>query len=199
MNAAAVLCPGPSLVAYPGPAAYTPGCRVAVNRAAGRVASDFWICLDAHTFRWVQEDFGGPVGSPVLVCEHSARNAIVSEYPSAAEMVHLSVREIFPGPIDGRVVWRPYGFAVAIVLAADLTAPPSGRPRRIDCWGIDWSGLADFDGFSHQSQKRGLDRWAKDRRTFDRLAELLAAEGVRLERRGVGARAASICAPEEVG
>jgi hypothetical protein len=60
--------------------------------------------------------------------------------------------------------------------------PQSAIRKSIDAWGVDWQGTADWDGFSHVTQRRDEARWAKERGIWNALVELLGARGIAVAR-----------------
>lgn len=158
MNAS-VLCPGPGLVMYDdtrGPYDLTVG----VNRAAGFTDCDLWVMLDARTFSMT-----APRGRPVVICSADQWKIVLGAHPEAAALAHLDHTR-FPFS-KAPVGWHTKGLTVAIVAAYLRGA------RRIDCFGVDWTGLADWDGYHVASQKRSAKRWDAEKDLYGDLVDLL--------------------------
>jgi len=166
---AAILCPGPSLTAFDDRAGHD--VRIGVNRAAEAYRCDYWVALDAHTFGMCE-----PVGRPVLVCRTATYTKMCRRWPAAGEFEHLATNRL-PGPrTRSKLRWRAYSATTALVLAAHL------RSGSVDCWGVDWAGRADFDGYTHPRQRRDGRRWDRERKIWTALCDLLAADGVTVAR-----------------
>ncbi|GAH27881.1 unnamed protein product, partial [marine sediment metagenome] len=56
------------------------------------------------------------------------------------------------------------------------------KAQEIECWGVDWEGKADFDGFGHSKMKRNDARWASERAQWGRLVQALEKRGIRVTR-----------------
>ena len=179
----AVLCPGPSLKDFPGRNGFA--AVVAVNRAAKAVEADYWVSLDHHT---IGKAWGGGTpaeqkkrdplaiqGRPTLVCSLSTYRRAKRHYPEAKNLAHLNHQSIkFPRK---ELRWHRWGWATAVLVAAFHC-----KATEIECWGVDWEGKADFDGFGHSKMKRNDARWASERAQWGRLVQALEKRGIRVTR-----------------
>lgn len=182
MNAA-ILCPGPSVQNYPlngdlrvsemSPTKPRPyDVIVGVNRAASLHACDFWCLLDHYTY-----DLLPVIGKPTIVCHASIYNSMVREFPAANSHVHLALENIDE---NFQICnWRTWSASLAIVVAftqgVDL----------IECYGMDWVGTSDWDGFSQTQQRRSAKRWLAERKLFGQIRDWLGARGCTVRRVGV--------------
>jgi len=176
VHAAAVLCPGPSLYELDGTG--NPDAVIAVNRAATVFGADFWVTLDAYTADWDEV-----VGTPALVCTHVVRNKIIEGHPALAAGGHVEVDRL---TLPGGGLAQPFvrwGWGAAVLTAAAVGAV------RIDCYGMDWEGEGDFDGFCSSHQNRTPARWGREKKLFGRLRGKLAADGISLQRHVPAGRA----------
>jgi len=173
--AVAVACPGPSLAAT-APEAQQADVVIAVNRACCAAAADFWVALDAYTYDWVAEA-GGPLlrnaCRPAIVCSAAALRRIAAKHDLPAAFLD---RAGLPAGDFKAIRWSRYSWATAMILAGAI------RPQRIDCYGMDWSGGADYDGFTHKRQRRTDSRWNEERDMFARIADILTARGTAVMR-----------------
>ncbi len=182
MNAA-VLCPGPSVQNYPingdlrlseaspiEPRAYD--LVVGVNRAAGLQHCDFWCLLDHYTY-----DLLPVIGKPTIVCHASIYHSMVREYPASKDHGHLALENIDE---NFQICnWRTWSASLAIVVAftqgVDL----------IECYGMDWVGTTDWDGFTHRTHRRSAKRWLGEQKLFGEIRDWLGARGCTVRRVGV--------------
>ena len=180
---AAVLCPGPSL-AQVTPATLAPyPCLLGVNRGVEVHPCHWWSALDGHTYTFTR-----PVNRPVLVCSRGTYLGLRRPRPELADWPWLDCRWIDAAGGLHAVPWRKTSMTTAIVLAAELGA------ARVDVYGCDWDGEADWDGRMDERYNRGEDRtdaggrviegrWTMERRLFADVRAALAARGVQLERK----------------
>jgi hypothetical protein len=173
---AALLCPGPSLAAFPGRNGYD--VVLGVNRAARRVPCDYWVFLDAH----VPRDFGPPAGRPTLVSRACAlrrvtRGLAAGQAKWAEGLEHFPLEDL-PKPASWPSKWDNLSLLAALALAVHLGAV------EIECWGVDWDGVRDWDGYSDARQNRTETRWSRERDLFNAIVVGLAAKGIRVSRRG---------------
>jgi len=197
----AVVCPGPGASLIRG-REHTYHRIVAVNRAvlATKLVSS-WVCLDAHTFAWVfghdldldhnqSPDFAGEPrrsGFRVnLVCSLAVYRQACSAHTKlgnfpCVEHTALSLGETAAGAEAEKIPWKKFGSTVALAVAA--AGPLARLPvEQIDCYGVAWDGENDFDGFSHDRQRRDADRWAEDKRVWTATVRLLNGRGIRVRR-----------------
>jgi len=177
-----VLCPGPSLLAFAkADAAPSAPERLAavigVNRVVTAFQCDYWVCLDVHAGD--QIEVGAILGAPTIVAGPGVPKRIARRHRQAADWPTLVHTEI-DLPRD-QVAWGRFGATTAVALAASLGA------KLIRCFGVNWKGTADFDGFEHIKQRRDEARWDEERALWTALAGLLESRGVRLERVGEAA------------
>ena len=171
---AAVLCPGPSLSPFEDTDAHD--VRIGVNRAAGAVRCEYWVALDVHT-----AGITTPRGKPVVVNKPNIHRQMCDEFPCVSQLSHLSVEGLrLRRPGSEKINWQRFGLTVAVVLAAELGA------ARIDCFGVDWCGQSDFDGFRHTRNRRTDSRWQRERRLYQQVVAALAERGVIVRRMTFG-------------
>jgi len=163
-----ILCPGPSL------AAYAPASRadlvIAVNRAILAGPADWLVALDAHTIGMMDEI---PAVANLLT-GMAPWGEIETCFPAfAARVEHMPKRLLETDwlPQEKKNKFLGKSFFVAIVLAAQLGAD------LIECWGADFGGVKDFDGYTHRKQKRDPGRWTHERALYEELVTLLDARG----------------------
>ena len=182
MNAA-VLCPGPSVQNYPvngdlrlsetspnDPRAYD--VIVGVNRAASLHACDFWCLLDHYTYA-----LRPVIGQPTICCHASIYSNMLAAYPAAKDHPHLALENITE---NFQICnWRTWSASLAIVVAfiqgADL----------IECYGMDWVGTTDWDGFTQTQHRRSAKRWLGEQKLFGEIRDWLGARGCTVRRVGV--------------
>jgi len=180
---AAVLCPGPSLAAVTPETLAAYDALLGVNRAVERAPCHWWAMLDTHTFTFTR-----PVNRPVLVSSRGTYRSLRAQRPELADWPWLDCRWIDAAGGLHAVLWRKTSMTTAIVLAAELGA------RRIDVYGCDWEGEADWDGRTDERYNRGEDRpgeggrtvegrWTMERKLFAELKAALADRGCELERK----------------
>jgi hypothetical protein len=167
---ACVVCPGPSLTKIAGARLHERyDLLVGVNRAAELLPCGWWVALDVRTFGMTR-----PIGRPVLVVSDAHFRKMGLEWPEARAFEHLA-----PATFAARGLppdWSTKGLLVAIVLAHVRGATV------IDCAGVDWTGVEDFDGKTFAGQKRTARRWEREARQFARLSDALGRRGVAVRR-----------------
>jgi len=178
---AAVVCPGPSSEMFV-TAGQDYDVVIGVNRVVLWYPVDYWSCADLHTFRWVIEQ-GGPAGDPPcrpkIVCKRAIHQAIRNKFWGELEKFPFyPVGEIVFN--DTNLRWAKFSAHVSIALAVHLGC------RKIDCYGMDWSGTADADGFTDGRQIRTPERWGHERKRFEALVDVLEKRNVELSRVGCG-------------
>lgn len=175
----AVLCPGPSLRTFPA-VRHRYDLRIGVNRAVGHVPCDYWVMLDAPVFERVC-----PLGFPRVMSPMSQWREVLGKASLSAaarkhqHMVPESVRASLPREV---VRWESWSSTAAVALAYHMGA------TRIDCYGMDWEGKADFDGATHPTDCRDADRWRRERKCFIEMRVALGQRGVKLARIGADGR-----------
>lgn len=167
---AAVLCPGPSLVRTFEGKTGRYGLVIGVNRAVGRFSCDYWSMLDDHSFAMAQ-----PIGHPTVLCDPTAWQRVKREFPHAAQHDLVTVRDVSSVPLLP-TKWHTWSATAAVALAHHLGA------RHIDCFGMDWSGIEDFDGTTDARNVRDADRWRRERDCYHGLVDLLAELGTTVAR-----------------
>lgn len=165
---AAVLCPGPSLIEFRGGTGY--GAVIGVNRAAAYTPCDWWVICDEQTFAMCV-----PLGSPSVVCDQDCLARLLRKYPRSADYAWLDREHDWP-PRKGPCRWWRFSATSALVLAARLGA------THVDCYGVDWRGACDWDGYTHSGQCRTVTRWADERQVWQSTVDTLAERGVTVER-----------------
>ncbi len=162
---AAVLCPGPSLPLFAEAGSFD--VVFGVNRAAGAFACNYFVALDARSFI-----VANIIGAPVIV---SSQAELDKMKPHGLDDHKTLVIE--PGWLSvNRLKWATKGLTVALVLAAQLDA------REIHCFGVDWAGRKDWDGYSDDQQRRDADRWGAETELFDNTAAALTQRGIVISR-----------------
>lgn len=165
---AAICCPGPSLDgAEIDRTAYAE--LVAVNRASNLpgLYPDTIVCMDPHTAGWLTHE--STASMPALCGKPGVLNRIERTYPLLRGLERI---EIVPRWTDFPPTnWHTKGLAAGLVFAWKRGA------KRIDCFGVDWDGRSDYDGFEHERQKRDERRWAAERSMVTRLAHELRKRG----------------------
>jgi hypothetical protein len=167
---AAVLCPGPSLPIFADREGYD--IRIGVNRAVAAYRCDYWVALDTHTGGMAK-----PIGSPVIVNRSGIYRQMCRQFPIVVPLRHMDHSGLsYPPSKKRNIGWRRFGATVALVLAAHLEA------KGIDCFGVDWRGMEDFDGFTSPKNRRSDNRWAREREVWQQVCDALAAQGVAVRR-----------------
>ncbi len=170
---AAVLCPGPSVQQF------TPDgfdVIVGVNRTVGLFACSFWCLLDHYTY-----DLLPPIGKPTICCHAAIYRGMTQAYPAAKEHPHIPIESI---EVEHNLVkWRTWSASCAIIVAFWKGA------TAIHCWGMDWTGSKDWDGFTHSKHRRSEKRWTCERKLFGEIKDMLEARGCTLIREGQGVAA----------
>jgi hypothetical protein len=167
---AAVLCPGPSLEEFEPAgehAAYD--LTIGVNRAAGRFACDLWVALDARTFLKTAVR-----GRPIIVA--AADQFSLMKRMDARAGAHGCLVPLDFGPRIHHVIWHSKGLTVACMMAWAAGA------RFIDCYGVDWSGTADWDGHTDPKNQRTPERWEAERALFTATCGWLESQGTVVRR-----------------
>ncbi len=170
---AAVLNPGPSLIeAFTGHESEY-AVKIGVNRAVNFFACDYWAMLDGLAF-----ELAKPIGTPTVFCEADVWNReVLGKTEPAKRAIHfknLPVKDTdFIKFIRGT---KLYSFMAAIYLAHHLGA------TQIDCYGSDWSGEQDCDGWTHGHNQRGEGRWNEEREAYGIVTGRLAEFGVSVQR-----------------
>jgi len=189
---AAILCPGPSLarVTREFLAGEGYGLVIGVNRAVQALPCDAWVMLDDHTFEMGMSG-NGVIGRPLLVCNpHDWRR--ITKRISAEQAAEFRV--FHPQEIDvdrKRARWHTWSFTAAIAYAHHAGA------RQIECWGNDWAGESDWDGYFKEGvQQRQPERWEREKKVFDALVETLNELGTTVTRNWIGDNAEFSNGPE---
>ena len=169
---AAIYCPGPSLDWALAQPRRDSRLTIAVNRAAERVVADYWAMLDPVTW----EITGRLASSPAVVCAPSCWRELVARQPEAEALGWAFPDAKLAESLAPLARWRTKSMTVAMVLAATLGA------KRIDLWGVDLEGEADFDGRSYGCQRRDPARWTAERSLLNQVARNLADHAVPVRR-----------------
>ncbi len=158
---ACVLCPGPSLSGRIGqPIRERYDLVVGVNRAAEVFECDYWVALDTRTFGMTRV-----VGRPMIVSSAVHYRRMCAEWPEARTFEHLDTATLASRKLPHS--WSTKGLLTALVVAHSKGA------NTIDCYGVDWKGVRDFDGQTFPGQKRTTKRWDREARQFAKLKEAL--------------------------
>lgn len=160
----ALLCPGPSLSLFDGE---HEGPIVAVNRAALRHRCDFWAAMDFPLIERIGADV---LGSPMLLTSQETISEMTKRGIGWRGDVGFArdLSSYCPSSLE----WDLFTAPTALVFAGFIGA------TRIDIWGMDWKGLADFDGVE-AGENRSPERWALDRGIIqNRLIPWLRYRGI---------------------
>lgn len=166
MNAA-VLCPGPSLASFPGRQGFD--LVVAVNRAVNVHGADYLVALDDVTFGLCEFRNGS---RPTLVSPASIHERTVEAHEAARHLPLLELDRTWMSDRNRTMRWWSKGLTVALVLAWVKGADA------IRCFGVDWAGEADFDGYHAAHQRRDARRWAAERELCAAVVRSLADRNV---------------------
>jgi len=168
---ASILCPGPSLAQWaPRPSDDEHQITIAVNRAILAGPADWLVALDAHTIGMMDEI--PRVGR--LLTGMAVWGEIETCFPAfAARVEHVPKSSLRTDWLPQKKMGKFLGksFFVAIILAAQLGAD------LIECWGADFGGVADFDGYTSPRQKRDDGRWRRERELYEGLVQRLSLRG----------------------
>ncbi len=178
----AIVCPGPGAQMIRG-IEHTYHRVVAVNRAILTAECTMtWVCLDAHTARWVVQKRGEHGFSLVahdIVCSLAEYRNICGEFPGIKIVNNVEHTSLDIGQTD--VAWKKFGASVALAVAA--VGPEKLKPvGQIDVYGVGWKGEKDFDRFSDDRQRRDEDRWEEDKKVWLATARHLMLKGIRIRR-----------------
>ena len=167
---AAILCPGPSLAGVT--QADIGDCElvVAVNRAATYLHADYVTLLDPYTFGWCRDE--GFKGKPGIVAARDIYEQMCAAFPEAEHHRFLQRKNDWL-PVPG-LQWFTKGLTTALVLAYVKGAD------QIRCYGVDWLGTEDFDGFTNGRQQREPKRWANEISLVRAVCHQLTDRGVRV-------------------
>ena len=171
MNAV-ILAPGPSLMRFD-EAQFGDALVIAVNRAAFAFASTIWACLDIMFFDKFRS---APLGRPALLVEDNAFNQLQRNAETAwrGERICADVlNDSFP--LLPRVTL--YSATAALAFAAFLGA------KRIDVFGVDWSGVEDWDGVE-AGANRTYHRWKSESELWRGIVETIRPRGQSVRRYG---------------
>ena len=181
----AVLCPGSSVSLFG--LVSRPDRVIGVNAGACAFPCDWWVFLGGYTWDYCYENGRQPQGSPVLVAPGGALNKlrktgrIPKDSPGLdSERLHQDHPEWPTRDFN----WKRWSWSVAVFFAAIQGA------TEIQTFGMDWSGIEDFDGRTNKHQQRrllphrkdGKTRWAGEAEQFSIDQVVLGARGVSLER-----------------
>lgn len=166
MNAV-LLCPGPSLAALDA----LPPCDVsmAVNRAALRFHGiDWWATLDYPTVKWHKDQ----VTAPNLL---SIRQTITDLGCRLQQFRQILAFEDIADFCPPDLKAQTFSATAGLVGLAYLGA------KRIDVYGADWQGMADWDG-KEAGENRKDERWAREAYLWNGIVHYLAGQGVEVHR-----------------
>jgi hypothetical protein len=152
MMRVALLCPGPSLAAYPGRSGFD--LVLGVNRAAIAHGCDVWVACDVPCVRQHME---AVQGMPLLLTGMESSGTLDTDHPRYRGPI-TDIRPLLTF-CDPGWSWQSFSASCAFVYAVAQGA------TRIDLWGADWSGTADHDG-AEAGQNRSPERWQWERNIF---------------------------------
>jgi hypothetical protein len=151
--------------------------RVAINRAAlhPMVQPDAWAFLD-HTL-YCRIGMQVPANVLRVTTRECFASAVRTVHQTLPPAVLIDERQDMP---PEHLDWRRFSGTLALAYAGSLL-PDGGA---IDCYGVDWSGQADWDGTVWESYRRDDDptRWHDERLNWRRLTDWLDARGVTVQR-----------------
>jgi hypothetical protein len=165
---ASILSPGPSLSLY---RPHGEVMVVGVNRAASMLPCTAWACGDPEL---LAATCAKVKGSPWLLTSSiglTAMRAMRGVHWLGEVMTFDLLRQLF----DPIPQWDTFTATAAVVYAAAKGA------RRIECYGMDWSGTADVDGWD-QAGNRSEDRWKLEAGLFGSLGIALGQRGIEVVR-----------------
>jgi hypothetical protein len=147
------------------------GLTIAVNRAGLRYRADVWAAGDEPMLRSVSQHV---LGRPTWLTAAGTAALARDHGPSwPGEVVEFESLYEYLDPTA--LPWTMFTATAAIVYAAYRGA------QSIDCYGMDWSGQADADGW-HDAGNRSDERWTLERGIYCRLADVLRGRGCELRR-----------------
>ena len=175
---AAIVAPGESLRFWHGTMCGCKACVpydlvLAVNRAILACWGEctHWVFLDAYTCQMAVNAGAGYLG-PRCVTTLREWDLVCARYRymKACQFVDRDRFEKLPAELE----WRVYTVTTAVAAAVELGA------RRIDCYGVDQKGTADWDGFTDARQRRNPRRWERERRIWTAVCNHAAAIGIQM-------------------
>ena len=152
---AALLCPGPCLVEYPGNDGYD--LVIGVNRAAGFAPCDIWSMFDHFTYDQTQV-----IGTPRILTRTTAWSKLSAEIQERHEFILVD---------EYRQKWRkghPQHAWTYSATAAACMALREWGVELLEIWGCQLEGVEDFDGGQNKKTVtcRSSGRWQKERVTW---------------------------------
>lgn len=163
-----VLSPGPSL-ANVTREDLSDSLIIGVNRAVHHLRCDWWCFGDDRMYRTYKPDY--PVE---ITTNEEMRRRLKLE-------VAVTWESLYPS-YSPETRWYQFSFTAAIAIAASLGA------TQVNVYGCDWAGASDFDGHRYtfkdeEAEKtRTPDRWERERGIYQRTIEMLANQGVKVNR-----------------
>ena len=165
---AALLCPGPSLLAFNEAPRYD--LTIGVNRAVLAFPCDWWAVQDWQLFGDTHPD-GNPAVFTTLDCMEAIRRHGGS-YRLAHRLLRYIADVYFYEPAPD--YWALYTATAALILAWDQGA------TSITCYGCDREGVDDYDGTSRTSDNRTDERWQRESRIWRDVVIWLRDHGMRV-------------------
>jgi hypothetical protein len=152
---AAVACPGPSLEMMPGADHFA--FTIGVNRVPCSRVCDYAAFMDEKTWEEIKRS-GGYLGQPKVI---TSRWMPALLYP---ELEGMQVLTLLDAARAVGLPRRSYTVNNAVQAAVALGA------EEVRLYGVDWSGTLDWDG-AKVCGDRSEDRWAAEKRVFERVCQ----------------------------
>lgn len=174
MKKAAILCPGRSVLEYPGREAFD--FVIGVNRAVGAFACDYWVFIDKYTYVLSQTSDSPCIGTPAICLERGVYSQVCRERPDAKQFTCMPTLHSWERERAAKS--GLFSATRALVVAYNLGATD------ITAYGIDWDSdhPGDWDGYHDHRQVRRLDRLNDQKTRWGMTAGLLTERGVSVRR-----------------
>ncbi len=174
---AALLCPGPSLRAYPGREGQGGfDLVIGVNRVATLHPVDVWACGD---WPLIEQERGRVLGEPTLFVAASGAAQLRDHSPAGPwpfKTIEFEQLEQGGFATSAGPQWNLFSTTAALMFAGWVGA------TRIDCYGIDWRGTLDWDGTA-AGGNRSPERWQLEKDLCQNvLLPWLGRRGVEIKR-----------------
>lgn len=168
MNAI-ILCPGPSLPkTYAGQGA---DLLVGVNRAAVAFPVGVWCAMD---YPLVQQAMADVQGTPLLVTSATGFDTL-SQHKTPWRGQAETPTEKMMNYCQHAMQWCMFSATTALIYCGWKGA------KRIDIYGADMIGTADWDG-KEAGKNRREERWRCERQIWNNNANWLRERGITVER-----------------
>lgn len=165
----ALCCPGPSIQNFKDRGYQI---KIAVNRAAEKVACNWWVFFDYFPFFET-----APIGTPAILTTEEVATLNIPKHRGRERLqqheVHLTT-EI--EHLKLKPNWFSFSATGALILAESLGATV------IDVWGADWTDQPDWDGNQIVTNNRKESRWVKERSIWFEIVAHLDGKGIEVNR-----------------